>query len=78
MKRKSVKIGILFMILIVSLSAIGVGYGLWSKYLHVDGTVHTGYIDFEYGWTGLVWENDWGKNVAECGAFVNDEGVLNV
>ncbi|NIS82347.1 MAG: hypothetical protein GTO14_19550 [Anaerolineales bacterium] len=37
----------LFMILVLALAAMGVGYGLWFKILYVEGTVATGFLDAE-------------------------------
>lgn len=37
-----------FMVLLVALALLGVGYGLWSKVLFIDGTVHTGNVNAEF------------------------------
>jgi len=44
-KRKFLPTGILFMLVVVALAAIGVGYGLWYKVLTIDGTVNTGSVN---------------------------------
>jgi hypothetical protein len=44
-KRKNIPVGTLFMILILALATLGVGYGMWSKLLVINGTVHTGKVD---------------------------------
>ncbi|HEY5625996.1 MAG TPA: hypothetical protein VIT93_05870 [Dehalococcoidia bacterium] len=36
--------GLLLMILVIALGTIAVGYGLWSKVLTIEGTVHTGSV----------------------------------
>ena len=45
LKRKAIPVGTLFMILILALAALGVGYGLWSKLLLINGTINTGVVD---------------------------------
>jgi hypothetical protein len=45
MFRKGLSIGTIVVILVVALAAIGVGYGLWSETLKIEGTVHTGEVD---------------------------------
>ena len=40
--RKPVPVGALFMTLVVALAAMGVGYGLWSKTLFIQGSVSAG------------------------------------
>jgi hypothetical protein len=47
MKKKSLPIGTIFVILVLSLITIGVGYGLWSETLVINGTVRTGNLDAE-------------------------------
>jgi len=37
-----------FMVLLVALALLGVGYGLWSKVLYIDTTVATGYVDADF------------------------------
>lgn len=48
MKKRFLSTGILFMVLVAMLAAIGVGYGLWSKTLHLDGVVKTGSVNAEF------------------------------
>jgi hypothetical protein len=43
--RKSVPVGAFFMILVLALATVGVGFGLWSKLLVIKGTVETGKVD---------------------------------
>lgn len=45
MKKGFLPTGVLFMLLVVALAAIGVGYALWSKVLYIEGTVETGSVD---------------------------------
>jgi hypothetical protein len=44
-ERKTIPVGVLFMILILALASLGVGYGLWRADLSVTGFVHTGDVD---------------------------------
>lgn len=44
-KRKAIPVGTLFMTLVLALAFLGVGYGLWSKLLKIDGTINTGEVD---------------------------------
>ena len=45
LKRKALPVGTLFMILILALAFLGVGYGMWSKLLVINGIVNTGKVD---------------------------------
>lgn len=45
LKRKAIPVGTLFMIMVLALAFLGVGYGLWSKLLLIKGTIHTGEVD---------------------------------
>ena len=45
LKRKVLPVGTLFMVLVLALAFLGVGYGLWSKLLLIDGTINTGVVD---------------------------------
>jgi len=53
------------MLLVLALASLGIGYGLWSKILFINGTVETGNVDVELS-LGDVWENDHGKDVGTC------------
>jgi hypothetical protein len=83
-----IKIGVLFMLLIVALALIGVGYGLWFKILYIEGSVATGNVD-AYLTRNEVdegiyrpfnqdnWDNDIefeGKNVADCDMWLSQDG----
>src|SRR3989304_5319431 len=39
---RSLPIGTLFMVLVIALASLGVGYGLWSRTLLIRGVVNTG------------------------------------
>src|SRR3989304_6841781 len=44
-KRRGLPFGVMALLLILALAAIGVGYGLWSQTLIINGFVHTGEMD---------------------------------
>ena len=44
-RRKSLPLGVLVMLLVLALASLGVGYGLWSKILTINGTVKTGTVN---------------------------------
>jgi hypothetical protein len=73
--RKPARIGILLMVLTVALAAIGVASALWYDELYVDGVVTTGYVDVEPSLL-YIEENDHGKDVATCDAFLYDWGWM--
>jgi len=47
-KNKALPIGTIFMILVIALAILGVGYALWSETLTISGTVNTGEVDVEF------------------------------
>jgi hypothetical protein len=79
-RRRAMPISALIMILILALATLGIGYGLWSKTLIIEGTVNTGKVDAEFSYNEVdegVWrpfnqnnqdddEEYEGKDVAEC------------
>jgi predicted ribosomally synthesized peptide with SipW-like signal peptide len=48
MKKKALPVGTMFLVLVIALAAIGVGYALWSETLTIQGTVQTGEVDVEF------------------------------
>lgn len=67
------------MSLVIALAFVGVGYGLWSKVLFIDGTVETGNVNavFDSTWTD---DQDTSqdppgheKHVARCEATIDGE-----
>jgi len=62
--RKALPITTVLLILALALATVGVGYGLWSKVLTIQGTVHTGEVnavlsieEIDEGDAGLVADN---------------------
>jgi len=43
--RKALPVGTILVAMAILLATVGVGYGLWSERLVIDGTVHTGEVD---------------------------------
>jgi len=64
-RRKSLPLGVLVMLLVLALASLGIGYGLWSKILFINGTVATGNVDAELT---LDWfkDNEDIKDVGTC------------
>jgi hypothetical protein len=44
-KRKVVSFSVMMLLILLALASLGVGYGLWSQTLFINGTVHTGEMD---------------------------------
>lgn len=64
-RRKSLPLGVLVMILVLGLVTLGLGYGLWSKILYINGTVATGNVDVELS-LGEFGDNEVEKDVGTC------------
>lgn len=47
-RRRILPAGVLALLLVIALAAIGLGYALWSKTLTIEGVVHTGEVDAEF------------------------------
>ena len=52
-RKKALPIGTIFMILVIALAFLGVGYALWSETLTISGTVSTGEVDVEFSHSRL-------------------------
>lgn len=69
--------------LVLGLAALGVGYGLWSKTLTVDGVVHTGDLNADWvltscgelhGWPGPLSPGEYlGKDVGSVSATIDQQ-----
>jgi predicted ribosomally synthesized peptide with SipW-like signal peptide len=46
--KKSLPVGTLFMVLVILLALLGVGYAVWSETLTISGTVQTGEVDVRF------------------------------
>jgi len=53
------------MLLVLALATLGVGYGLWSKTLYINGTVKTGSVDAELT-LDYFRDNEEEKDVGTC------------
>jgi len=75
--------------LVLALASLGVAYGLWSKALTVDGTVHTGDLNADWGlatcselhgWPGTLLPGEYlGKDVGSVEAVIdpNDAQIIH-
>lgn len=63
MSKKALPVGTMFLVLVIALSVMGVGYALWSETLTIQGNVQTGEVDVAIA----------DATVAEC---VDVNGVL--
>jgi hypothetical protein len=46
--KKALPVGTMFLVLVIALALLGVGYALWSETLTIQGTVQTGEVDVEF------------------------------
>jgi hypothetical protein len=46
--KKALPVGTMFLVLVIALAVLGVGYALWSETLSISGTVTTGEVDVEF------------------------------
>ena len=46
--KKALPVGTMFLVLVIALAVLGVGYALWSETLTISGTVQTGEVDVEF------------------------------
>jgi hypothetical protein len=46
--KKALPVGTMFMVLVIALAVMGVGYALWSETLTISGSVQTGEVDIEF------------------------------
>ena len=74
------KIGVLFLVLMVGMAAVGASYALWSKTITLTGTVATGKVDME--WSTFTDDDNgidpgYDKNVADC-TVITTPGLVTV
>ena len=72
MKKKILAISL---VLAIALSALGVGYALWSDTLTIDGTINTGNVAVE--WSLEDWGVDETKQVSSISPVINGK-VLEI
>jgi hypothetical protein len=70
------KIGLLLLVVVLALGALGVGYAMWDKTVYIDGTVNTGEVDatFTDAWcsdTGI--DPGYDKDVGSCSVIIDPE-----
>ena len=70
--RKTLPIGIIVMILMMALAALGVGYAWWTEQLTATGTIQTGSIDVQI--EGLASAEQDPLNVTECSPKISSDG----
>lgn len=88
--RRALPVGTILIVLAILLATMGVGYGLWSQVLTINGIVHTGEVDAALSVDevdeGPQWDDNGfdedeeanGKDVAECSYQFVDPYTLNV
>jgi len=52
------RVGLISLVLVLALGALGVGYAAWTDTLTITGTVATGEVDWEFGTCSLLDENE--------------------
>lgn len=73
LSHKPARVGVLFMSIVVMLAMVGVGSALWSEVMDIGGLVQTGDVDVEFSLLDPpTFENDHGKDVADCSAVLSD------
>lgn len=67
-KRRNLPITLLVVLLLLALATVGVGYGLWSETLRINGTVYTGEVDARWTRAGCFEFYPWpdGTNFGEA------------
>ena len=66
----SVRVGVLFTALLVTLAAVGIGSALWSEQLTINGNVATGTLDVDYVFADTEDNEIPEKDYAECVAIL--------
>ena len=79
--RKALPITTVLLILALALATVGVGYGLWSKTLFIEGDVRTGEVDAEMS-VAEVDQSDSYNDICPSGGTTigqdcDDDGFLN-
>jgi len=64
------KIGIVFLVLVLALGALGVGYARWAENLSLEGTVNTGNINAIWSIEAVGDSEPEGKDVSSISAVI--------
>ena len=72
------KMGLLFMVLVIALAGLGVGFAAWTDSITIEGTVNTGTVDIEVvGLSGTEVFKDLADDSCDIRYYLTDEeGVL--
>lgn len=70
--RKTLPIGIIVMILMMALAALGVGYAWWTEQLTATGTIQTGSIDVQM--EGISYSTNDPLDAASCSSKISGDG----
>jgi len=70
--RKTLPIGIIVMILMMALAALGVGYAWWTEQLTATGTIQTGSIDVQM--EGVSYSTVDPLDIATCSSKLSGDG----
>jgi len=68
---------VLFGIVLLALASLGVGYGLWSKILYVNGTVETGNVNAEWTFVGCFDIEDKDVGITDGWIDTGDRQILH-
>lgn len=73
------KVAVLFLVLAIALAGIGVGAAMWSKTLHIDGTVNTGEVNAIFTTANSTEDEEFeGKDVGSCSVTGAGTQTLNI
>jgi len=72
---KANKMGALFLVSVLALTAVGTSYAMWSETITMDGTVNVGSLDFEWSihqaWDSEIPEKD---DASSISAVISEDG----
>jgi hypothetical protein len=69
MTAKQPLVTVLAILLLLALTGLGVGYGLWYELLSVEGEVETGYLDADWTFLGC-YDNESTKDVGTFSTYI--------
>lgn len=88
--RSRLQVSLLSLLLLLALASLGIGYGLWSKVLRINGTVKTGNVDARWILANCAEFHPWpgggtpgefeGKDVGSTTAVIDpeDDQILHI